>query len=107
MKKFKQFLNENTQEEKWAIFAGLGGGFGGGQLLNIFDGNQDDANQEAWQLSVQEYEQMEGLHGLRDLEEIMEEDEVDEIEAEDIRQEEMEIWLDYWVEPYDSEKHII
>jgi len=35
----------------------------------------------------------------------MEEDELDEESAEETRNEEMESWLDYWVEPYDPEKH--
>ena len=105
--KFNEFINENNQEiGDWAIFAGLGGGFGGANFLEVVkDCTREDAEQLAYQSAIQEYESYEGLHGLRTVDEIMEEDELDEESAEETRNEEMESWLDYWVEPYDPEKH--
>lgn len=100
-------LNQNgPTQEQWAIFAGLGGGFGGANYTGeVFTGNRDQAESRAYNAAQEEYEQYEGNHGLRSAEDIMEEDGVDEEEAEQIRNEEMESWLDYWVEPYDPSKH--
>ena len=100
----KKEESEPTQPEKWAIYAGLGGGFGGGQFKEVFTGTKQQAESHAYQLAVEEYESYEGLHGLRTTDEIMDEDGVDEDEAEEIYNEEKEGWLDYWVEPYNSSK---
>lgn len=91
---------------KWAIFAGLGGGFGGANFTGeVFTGTKEQAESRAYGAAQEEYDSYEGLHGLRDTQMIMDEDGVDEDEAEQIRNEEMESWLDYWVEPFDSSKH--
>jgi hypothetical protein len=92
--------------QRWAIFAGLGGGFGGANFTGeIFTGTREQAESRAYGAAQEEYEQYEGNHGLRSSSDIMDEDGVDEEEAEQIRNEEMESWLDYWVEPYDPSKH--
>jgi len=93
-------------DNKWAIFAGLGGGFGGANFTGeVFTGTKEQAESRSYGSAQEEYEQYEGNHGLRSASDIMDEDGVDEEEAEQIRNEEMESWLDYWVEPYDPSKH--
>jgi hypothetical protein len=98
--------NEEVVNNKWAIFAGLGGGFGGANFTGeVFTGTKEQAESRAYGAAQEEYDSYEGLHGLRDTQMIMDEDGVDEDEAEQIRNEEMESWLDYWVEPFDPSKH--
>ena len=104
--KFESFVYESNTDEKWAIFAGLGGGFGGANFTGeIFTGTREQAENRAYGAAQEEYDSYEGLHGLRDVQMIMDEDGVDEEEAEQIRNDEMESWLDYWVEPYNPSKH--
>ena len=99
-------FEKNSEVGDWAIFAGLGGGFGGGNLVSIEkDITKEEAEGIAYNNAVLEYESFEGLHGLRDINEIMDDEECDESEAEMIRNEEMESWLDYYVEYYNPEKH--
>jgi hypothetical protein len=99
IKNFKLF--ESDGQEKWAIYAGLGGGFGGAQFHEVFTGTREWAEKVAYQAACEDYEQYEGMYGLRSVSDIMEEDEVDEDDAESTYQEEKEGWLDYYVEPYD------
>ena len=108
MKHLKTF-NESTEigeddAQEWAIFAGLSGGFGGANYKETFTGSRKDAENQAYQLAVEEYESHEGLHGLRTISDIMDEDEVEEDEAEQIYNDEKEGWLEYYVEPFDSYK---
>ncbi len=86
---------------KFKIRYALGGGFGGTDNKDweeIEAKNEDDANDEAYRLAVEEYQSMVGMHGLREVSEIMEDDEVDEDEATVIYNEEMESWLEYEAE---------
>ena len=106
LKKFNE-INEFGKDDshKWAIYAGISGGFGGANFKESFEGSKSEAESHAYQLAVEEYESYVGLHGLRTTDQIMEEDDIeDESEAESIYNEEMEGWLDYWVEPYDENK---
>ena len=52
---------------KYAIFAGLNGGFGGAtfQYVDDFD-SEDEALGAAHDKAVEEYESYEGCHGLMD-----------------------------------------
>jgi hypothetical protein len=102
--KFNKF-NENMKEEKkWVAY------FGSvnkpiPQLLDD-EMTQEQAEQEAYQLAIDDFETYEGLHGTRTTEDIMEEDEIDDYdEAYEIYNEERESWLNYWVEEYEPEKH--
>ena len=91
---------------KWAIFAGLGGGFGGANFTGeVFTGTKEQAESRAYGAAQEEYDSYEGSHGLRSINDIMDEDGVDEEEAIEIYNEERESWLDYWVEPYDPKNH--
>jgi len=83
--------------EKYNIYAGLGGSFGGASFITTEEfKNEDDAFEYAYDCAVEIYESYVGYHGLRTVEDIMEEDEVDESEAIETYQEEMENWLDYY-----------
>lgn len=108
LKKFNQFRifesKDNQEVKQWALFAGLGGGFGGATFRKKFEGTKDEAEREAWLEACEEYETYEGLHGLRDLEQIMEEDDLSEEDAMVEYNEEREGWLDYYVEEYDETK---
>lgn len=92
-------FNEAIVKENWKIFAGLSGGFGGANFIKDFFGTRERAEVEAYQEAVQIYESYEGMHGLRTEQDIIEEDDVSEEEASEIYNEEMEGWLDYYVEP--------
>jgi hypothetical protein len=86
---------------KFAVKYGLSGGFGGCERNEpeIIDAKSEkEANEYAYERAVEEYQSYEGLHGLRTVGEIMEQDELNEEEAEQAYIEEMEGWLDYYVE---------
>jgi len=104
MKHLKRF-NENTQYDGYYIIGwGLSGGFGGIQNYEVIMADSlEEADKEAYQRAIQEYEQYEGMHGLRSVDDIMEEDEVDYDEAEEIYNEEREGWIDYSSDPYSKE----
>lgn len=96
MKTIKTFENFS---QRWKIYAGLGGGFSSVRYIRTFQGTKDDAEKEAYQSAIEEYESYEGLHGLRTVDDIMDEDGVDREEAEETYNEERESWLDYYVKP--------
>jgi len=101
---FEDHSNTDTND-LWVVFAGLGGGFGGATEMGIWKGSKEDAEREAYQKSIEEYDSYEGSNGLRTMEEIMEEDDLDEDDAQMTYNDERESWLDYYVELYDPEKH--
>jgi hypothetical protein len=101
MKNIKLFEEFSTQE-RWKIYAGLGGGFGGANYIKTITGTKQEAEAEAYQEAINSYESYEGSGGLRTISDIMEEDGVDEEEAEEIYNDERESWLDYWVEEDDD-----
>lgn len=85
--------------EKYKIYAGLGGSFGGADYIDTLDfENYDEAMEFAFRAACEKYNEYAGLYGLRTVEEIMEQDETDEEEAIMIYNEERESWLDYNVE---------
>lgn len=96
--------------KKYAIFYGLGGGFGGAYCKEIEEfETEDQALDHAEEQAKEEYQSYEGLHGLRSQQEIMDEDGLTEEEADQAYEDEMDSWLDYWVEEYDpkNEDHQI
>lgn len=77
----------------------LGGGFGGVKNAEWEDcpeaENMAQAEQFAYEMACQEYENYDGLHGLRTVHMIMEEDGLSKEEAGEQWKEERESWLDY------------
>lgn len=90
---------------KYKIFAGLGGGFGGAEYIDTFEfDNKTKAFQYAYDYAVDIYELYNGAHGLltwqdcyNDLYESWNE-EPDPDEVDDYYRNEVESWIDYWVE---------
>ena len=90
---------------KWALFAGLNGGFNTVCFQEIYEGSLDGAESRAYQLAIEDYESYEGLHGLRTTDQIIEDgDAEDEEEADAIYIEEREGWLEYYIEEFDETK---
>lgn len=88
------------------IYAGLGGGFGGPQYHGTYEyADKQEANQDAYNLTWEEYESYGGYHGLYTWESMREEianeyydgniDAVPEEEVTDAYNEEVEGWLTY------------
>lgn len=94
---------------KYKIYAGLGGGFGGATYQMTEDyATIDEALEDTYNLSVEEYQSYEGMHGVmswEDRREDLEESGFDyDDESVDSRyQEELESWLSYYVEPAEDE----
>ena len=91
--------------KKFRIFAGLEGGLDGPSYVKTcLYKNKEDAEQDAYQYAIEEYESYAGLHGIRSLNDIAEEedldldDERDLMVAEEIYYEDMESWIDFYVE---------
>lgn len=104
MKHLRKF-NESTSYEGYYIIGwGLSGGFGGIHNYEVIEAaSLEEAEKDAYQKALEEYENYSGYHGLRSIEDIIEEDGVDEEEAEEIYNEEREGWLDYVAKPYSKE----
>ena len=96
---------------KYAIFAGLNGGFGGAifQYVDDFD-SEDEALGAAHDKAIEEYESYEGCHGIMDLEDVRDDlrESFGEEPDEDVIMkryiEEVESWIDYRVEEYEEGK---
>lgn len=87
--------------EKFNIYAGLGGSFGGASYRGTGDFKSlADAEEEAYQLAVEEYESYSGCHGLLSWGDVADENGLDynedSSEIDDLYIEEMESWLDYY-----------
>lgn len=104
MKHLKKFNETNSYEGYYIIGWGLSGGFGGIHNYEVIRSSSlEEAEEEAYQRSLEEYERYSGYHGLRSIDDIMEEDNVSSEEAEEIYNEEREGWLDYIAKPYSKE----
>lgn len=99
---------------KFKLYAGLGGGFGGAQYHTTMECNtQREADHEARELAVEEYESYAGYHGLLDVEEVRQDladsyyegdtSAVPEEEVEEAYVEEMEGWLVYYAKEVTSD----
>lgn len=94
-----QNIGRRKHNEKYRIFAGLGGGFGGANEEGEYEFKDEEAALEyAYERACEAYDMYAGLHGLRSVADIMEEDDCDGEYAEDVYNEERENWLDYYVE---------
>lgn len=95
--------------QKYNLYAGLSGSFGGANyyLTKEFE-TEDEAEEKARDIAIEEYESYGGLHGLTSMEEIserfceeksIEEDELSEEGRESIMDkyiEEIESWIEYY-----------
>lgn len=96
---------------KYNIYAGLSGGFGGAEYKGTADfDSEEEALHEAFELAVEEYQSYEGCHGILDWAEVAEENNLDEDEDMDLINElynnEIEEWVDYYVILTDEDKDI-
>ena len=87
--------------QKFNIYAGLGGSFGGASYQGTGDFKSfADAENEAYQLAVEEYESYSGCHGLLSWGDVADENGLDytedSAEIDELYIEEMESWLDYY-----------
>ena len=87
--------------QKYNIYAGLGGSFGGATYRGTGDFKSlADAENEAYQLAVEEYESYSGCHGLLDWSDVADENGLDytedSAEIDELYIEEMESWVEYY-----------
>lgn len=83
---------------KYRIYAGLGGG-ATYQITEDYT-SIDEALEDAYNLSVEEYQSYEGCHGIMSWEDLEESGfDYDDEAVDDRYQEELESWLSYYVEP--------
>ena len=98
--------------DRYNIYAGLGGGFGGANYKFTIEANSlEEAEDIAYQEAVEEYEEYEGYHGLKTWAECAEELGVD-VENEDsdgvddLYNEEIESWIHYYAILTSKDKNI-
>ena len=83
------------------IYAGLGGSFGGATYRGTGEfKSYADAENEAYELAVEEYQSYEGYHGILSWHDVADENVLDynedSAEIDELYVEEMESWLDYY-----------
>lgn len=95
--------------EKFDIYAGMGGGFGGATYRCTIEAkDEEEALQHAYQLAEEEYQSQEGCNGILSWEECEEDlresgmlEDLTENEYEDIVNEhyinEIESWVEYYI----------
>ena len=96
--------------ERFHLYAGLGGGFGGAHYCETIEAEDiDEAREFAYQLAIEEYQSYEGCHGILSWaecyedavesgfidEESMTEDEIHDY-IDERYQEEIEGWIEYY-----------
>ena len=96
--------------ERFHLYAGLGGGFGGVRYNQTIEAEDiDEARECAYDLAVEEYQMYEGLHGVMSWEncyedasessfineDTMTEKEINEY-VDDMYQEQIEGWIEYY-----------
>lgn len=95
--------------ERYAVYAGMSGGFDGAELITIdnFD-TREDAEEFAYQEALEIYHSFEGNHGIlnwsecrEDLLDSFPDMDIDDEDVDFYYQEEVESWIDYYVLPAD------
>lgn len=97
--------------EKYNIYAGLRGGFGGASYCFTTEAKYDDAMQMANRIAIEMYEGYEGFYGILDWAECAVELEINpetedqsEIQAvTEFYNNEIQTWIDYYVIPTDED----
>ena len=98
--------------DKYNIYAGLGGSFGGANYKFTVEANSlEEAMDIAYQEAVEEYQQYEGLHGLKTWIDCAEElgadiEEEDSDDVDDLYNSEIESWIDYYAILTSEDKNI-
>ena len=98
--------------DKYNIYAGLGGSFGGANYKFTIEANSlEEAMDIAYQEAVEEYQQDEGLHGLKTWIDCAEElgvdiEEEDSEDVDDLYNSEIESWIDYYAILTSEDKNI-
>ena len=87
--------------QKFNIYAGLGGSFGGAEYQGTGDFRSlADAEQYAYELAVEEYEFYEGLHGILSWHDVADANGLDYIsgsnEIDELYNQEIEDWIEYY-----------
>lgn len=95
---------------KFNIYAGMSGGFGGATYVTTDDFvTAADAQEYAYQCALDDYQSYEGMHGilswadcLETLKEEYNDDDVSYDDVDDYYQNEIESWIEYYIEPYEE-----
>ena len=89
----------------YRIYAGLGGSFGGANYIETKEfRSEEEAAEYAYECALEVYDSYEGLNGLPSMQDIADENDLDldnsedQIIAQEMYNEEVEGWLDYYVE---------
>lgn len=98
--------------DRYNIYAGLGGSFGGANYkFTIEAKSKEEAEDIAYQEAVEEYEEYEGYHGLKTWAECAEElgvdvENEDSDDVNDLYNEEIESWIEYYAILTSEDKNI-
>lgn len=98
--------------DRYNIYAGLGGSFGGAEYKFTIEANSlEKATDIAYQEAVEEYEEYEGYHGLKTWAECAEELGVDVEngdfdDVDDLYNDEIESWINYYAILTSEDKNI-
>lgn len=98
--------------DKYNIYAGLGGSFGGANYKFTIEANSlEEAEDIAYQAAVEEYEEYEGYYGLKTWAECAEElgvdiENEDSDDVDDLYNEEIESWIKYYAILASEDKNI-
>lgn len=96
------------------IYAGLGGGFGGANYIGTIDCESlEDAYALAREYAVEEYDSYSGMYGVVDRGDIYNnpedfglDEDWDEEDVDDVLDEEINSWIDYWAVPEDEDEDL-
>ena len=94
--------------DKYNIYAGLGGGFGGANYKFTIEANSlEEAEDVAYQKAIEEYEEYEGFYGLKTWTDCAEESGVyDSSYIDDLYNDEIESWIEYYAVLTSEDKNI-
>lgn len=100
-------IDYNSKEiKKWAIFSGMGGGFGGATFNSFETCTAKEANDIAYEAACENFENYAGNHGIRSRKDIEEEEGTDDSDyIDEVYNEERENWIENHIEEYDPIKH--
>ena len=87
------------------IYAGLGGGFGGANYIGTIDCESlEDAYALAREYAIEEYDSYSGIYD--NPEDFGLDEDWDEEDVDDVLNEEINSWIDYWAVPEDEDENL-